>query len=387
MVLPSEPAGPSPRTIQEGDLVVIYESFNSIKFAYVDKKSSYVNRFGTFQHKDWLGVPYGSKVHCKAPGKGWVYLLAPTPELWTQVLKHRTQILYVADISVVVANLALMPGKVVLESGTGSGSLTHSLARAIAPTGHVHTFDFHEVRANEARSEFEKHGLGKLITVQHRNIEEQGFPETLAGQADAVFLDLPGPWKVVVSAAQCVKPGGMFCSFSPCIEQVQRTCERLDQLGFTDIRTLEILLRMYEVSTESLHTNAATVQQPNKQNKKRSRSVAAAATAAAAADGGDQPAAAAVDRGFVSQVLAKPVMDARGHTGYLTFARRFVAALPIDAENHQHQQQQNGHLDPATATKGAEGSGAEEQQQQAEQQQPADSETAAAADAASQEAH
>lgn len=51
MVLPSEQAGPSPRTIQEGDLVVIYESFNSIKFAYVDKKYNYANRFGTFHHK------------------------------------------------------------------------------------------------------------------------------------------------------------------------------------------------------------------------------------------------------------------------------------------------------------------------------------------------
>ena len=44
----------------------------------------------------------------------------------------------------------------VLESGTGSGSLTHALARAIAPTGHVHSFDFHHQRANEAATEFRR---------------------------------------------------------------------------------------------------------------------------------------------------------------------------------------------------------------------------------------
>lgn len=53
-----------------------------------------------------------------------------------------------------------------------------------------------------------EHGMSKCVTVTTRNIEELGFPETLEGQADAVFLDLPGPWKVVPSAARCLKPDG-----------------------------------------------------------------------------------------------------------------------------------------------------------------------------------
>lgn len=35
--------------------------------------------------------------------------------------------------------------------------------------------------------------------------------------------------------------GGRFCSFSPCIEQVQRCCEALQQNNFTEIQTMEIL--------------------------------------------------------------------------------------------------------------------------------------------------
>ena len=49
--------------------------------------------------------------------KGWVYLLHPTPELWTVNLRHRTQILYTTDISMVILKLALKPGSIVVESG------------------------------------------------------------------------------------------------------------------------------------------------------------------------------------------------------------------------------------------------------------------------------
>lgn len=56
-----------------------------------------------------------------------------------------------------------------------------------------------------------------------------------------------GPWKVVESAAKCLRPDGRFCTFSPCIEQVQRTCEAMAANGFADIATFECLLREYEV--------------------------------------------------------------------------------------------------------------------------------------------
>ena len=49
--------------------------------------------------QDWIGQPFGSKVHSRSGSKGWVHLLAPSSELWSLVLKHRTQILYIADIS------------------------------------------------------------------------------------------------------------------------------------------------------------------------------------------------------------------------------------------------------------------------------------------------
>jgi tRNA (adenine57-N1/adenine58-N1)-methyltransferase catalytic subunit len=133
-----------------------------------------------------------SRYHTQTPG----LLSEPCTTAAAQVLKHRTQILYAADIAAVCSFLELRPGCLVLESGTGSGSLTHSLARAVAPSGGVRTFEFHEGRAAEADKEFRRHQLSKVVQVTHRDIEALGFPEELHGRADGVFLDLPGPWKV-----------------------------------------------------------------------------------------------------------------------------------------------------------------------------------------------
>lgn len=137
------------RCIHDGDLVIVYERHDNMKAVKICEDAAFQNRYGMFKHSDWIGKPFGTKVFSNK--NGFVYLLAPTPELWTLVLSHRTQILYIADISFLITYLEIVPGCVVLESGTGSGSLTTALARAIAPKGHVYTFDFHDQRAASAR--------------------------------------------------------------------------------------------------------------------------------------------------------------------------------------------------------------------------------------------
>ncbi|PNX96068.1 tRNA (adenine(58)-N(1))-methyltransferase catalytic subunit trmt61a-like protein [Trifolium pratense] len=291
------------RSISNGDLVIVYERHDNMKAVTVSEGSVLQNRFGVFKHADWIGKSFGSKVFSNKGG--FVYLLAPTPELWTLVLSHRTQILYIADISFVVMYLEIVPGCVVLESGTGSGSLSTSLARAVAPTGHVYTFDFHEQRAGSARDDFERIGLSSLVTVGVRDIQGEGFPEEFAGLADAVFLDLPQPWLAIPSAAKMLRHDGTLCSFSPCIEQVQRSCETM-QSNFTDIRTFEVLLRTYEVregKTESkeINGNGSNGSLPCKRRQ--------------CSDGAN------VLSYPNSSVMARPSGEARGHTGYLTFAR------------------------------------------------------------------
>lgn len=92
--------------------------------------------------------------------------------------------------------------------GTGSGSLSHALIRAVKPYGHLYTFDFHEHRVEVAQREFQSHGLGDFVTVAHRDVCQNGFSPGLVGKADAVFLDLPHPWEAVPYAAESLKISG-----------------------------------------------------------------------------------------------------------------------------------------------------------------------------------
>jgi len=97
--------------------------------------------------------------------------------------------------------------------GTGSASLSHALLRTVAPTGHLYTFDFHEQRVIKARDEFVAHEFDdSLVTASQRDVCTDGF-DVDAATADAVFLDLPSPWLVIPSAAQCLKPGNVTAYF------------------------------------------------------------------------------------------------------------------------------------------------------------------------------
>jgi tRNA (adenine57-N1/adenine58-N1)-methyltransferase len=82
----------------------------------VEKGGNVHNRHGRFNHDDMVGKPFGKKIPSSS-GQGFIYVLYPTPELWTLVLSHRTQILYQPDISFCTSMLELEPGVNMIEAG------------------------------------------------------------------------------------------------------------------------------------------------------------------------------------------------------------------------------------------------------------------------------
>ncbi|KAL3874969.1 hypothetical protein ACJMK2_037915 [Sinanodonta woodiana] len=186
--------------IEEGDTVILYLGFNNMHAITVKTGETFQTRYGALRHSDLIGIKFGDKVQCP---KGYLITLHPTPELWTVNLPHRTQILYTTDISLVTMQLDLRPGSIVVESGTGSGSLSHAIIRSIMPIGHLYTFEFHSQRAALAEQEFQIHGISQYVTVAHRDVCSDGFG--IENVADAVFLDLPCPWVALPSAKKALK--------------------------------------------------------------------------------------------------------------------------------------------------------------------------------------
>lgn len=211
---------------------------------------------------------------------GFVHLLPPTPEIWTASLPHRTQVVYTPDYSYILHRLRATPGTVLIEAGAGSGSFTHAAARAVysgfpnannehsltqeSPAkglGKVWSFEFHEKRAQKLQEEIREHELDGIVQLTYRDVCQDGFtPNNNPASsiaANAIFLDLPAPW-VALKHLTRINPSSPLspltaihlCTFSPCIEQVQRTITTLWTLGWIEIEMVEIAAHRIEVRRE-----------------------------------------------------------------------------------------------------------------------------------------
>jgi len=220
---------------------------------------------------------------------GFVHILKPSPELWTISLPHRTQVVYTPDYSYVLQRIRAFPGKTLIEAGAGSGSFTHASSRAVfngfpsSPgdkKGKVYSFEFHQQRFEKMKQEISDHGLDGIVQITHRDVYNHGFNiDGKSPKASAIFLDLPAPWEALhhlsrqrpssngpdtatngTNSDPWVSPldpdqSAYLCTFSPCIEQVTRTIEKLRELGWVDIEMVEIAQKKLHVTRERIGLN------------------------------------------------------------------------------------------------------------------------------------
>lgn len=277
-------------TIQEGDIVLVMEGKDSYKQIIVQSSGHFQNKFGHFSYSDLIGKSLGSKINtiskCKKKITGFVTVVDFIPALWEKAIDRLTQILFNPDISLILGLLNIRNDSIVLESGTGSGCLSINISNCLDSNfGHLYTFEFNKERADKLKQMFKDLNLDKKITVTNQDVVECGFHLDresirteeiekaikyrnkfkdlhiedksidclLDGIVDCIFIDLPSPWLVISSCLKKLKNNGTLVSFSPCIEQVEKTFVEMKDKGFINPRMFEIPFRSHNfIKTEKV---------------------------------------------------------------------------------------------------------------------------------------
>ena len=110
-----------------GDLIVIYENVESIKYFTLEKGKVFQNRFGSFKHDDMVNKYFGSKIYNNKKEK-YITILSFVPNIWERCINKMTQILYNPDISLIMMLLNINQNSIIYESGTGSGCLSTNIS-------------------------------------------------------------------------------------------------------------------------------------------------------------------------------------------------------------------------------------------------------------------
>ena len=224
--------------IKEGDLVLLWFEKDEVSYLVqvTSGKRVGIHRGRPLLVDEWIGRDFGSKVICEH-GEG--HLLKPTMEDLMMKASRESGIIYPKDAALLMMKAGIHSGSVVLEIGTGSGSLTMALAQMVAPTGRVVTYDRRTDLPQNAVKNVTRAGLADYVVFKQRvaaePIAEKNF--------DAVVLDIPQPWEEVVLVKEALKPGGHLVSLNPTFNQIEQMAETLRRHGFILVESLELLER------------------------------------------------------------------------------------------------------------------------------------------------
>ena len=174
----------------------------------------------------WLGATYRALRPSLADLLGSVHRGA-------QIItaKDAAHLLYLAGVG---------PGATVAEAGAGSGALTIALAFAVGGQGHVLSYDRRDDFLEVARANVRRAGLAERVSFRRRDVATEGFD---AQGLASIVLDLPEPWAVLPAARTALAVGGYVATFTPTYNQLERTVRSLRELGFDEVRAVELLER------------------------------------------------------------------------------------------------------------------------------------------------
>ncbi|HVO78151.1 MAG TPA: tRNA (adenine-N1)-methyltransferase [Methanomassiliicoccales archaeon] len=253
--------------MRANELVYLLDENGKRHFLRVGQGMAKVPGLGVIDSSRLLDVEEGGRI--ELAGTGFVVLGPKAPELM-ESLDRGAQVIMPKDAATIVFQLGIEAGETVIEAGVGSGSLTTALLFAVGPNGKVVSIEIREDHASKASRNIERTGLADRWRLVVADAKTAKIGET----ADCLVMDLPAPWEALENLGSRLRSGGRVCAYVPNMNQVEQTVKALRANGYVEAEALENLQRGIEVH-----------------------------------EGG-----------------VRPSFDMLGHTGYLIFARKTLAA-------------------------------------------------------------
>ncbi len=213
------------------------------------KGASFHYHRGLLAHGDIVGTVPGTTLASTLGAP--LTLMRPRLADYATKMGRGAAIVYPKDVGAILTWADIAPGMTVLEAGTGSGSLTMALSRAVGPAGKVISVDIREDHHKKARKL-----IGGFFNDVPSNIEllVGDFGDVLREVTpDSVVLDLPEPWPYVPDIVKRMRLGGTFCSYLPTIPQVEQVRSAMEETRrFIEVSSFEVMHREWVVSGRSV---------------------------------------------------------------------------------------------------------------------------------------
>ena len=172
-------------------------------------------------------------------GSSRFFLSKPTLSQGIDSLERKAQVINQKDIPLILYHGNVSKAKLVVEGGAGSGFLSCALASTIGPGGKIITYEIREDFAKFARRNLDSLDLGEVCEIKIGDITK-GIEEK---NVDTVVVDIPNPDGCVEHAYNCLRPGGVFMSYVPNMNQIEVCVQAMKKAGFSNIATIETLQR------------------------------------------------------------------------------------------------------------------------------------------------
>ncbi|ORX49135.1 S-adenosyl-L-methionine-dependent methyltransferase [Hesseltinella vesiculosa] len=240
LLLRSWPARPSAgayhrwySSFQQGDFCILrHVKTNRRYFIGPLEEQGHKNvQGGTIYHRDVLGAPVRAIMRTDKNNTGYMAHF-PTLEEYVLLAPRACTPIYPSDASAIVQMLDLAPGHRVLEAGTGNGSLTLHLARAVAGDGWIDTVDKRLPHSRAAEKHLERFERGKYrpLVNFHLGALTDVAASLHSQRYDAIVLDMPDPSPELASVLPLLHNDRFLVCYLPNMTQVLHLMQTLQSL-------------------------------------------------------------------------------------------------------------------------------------------------------------